>query len=451
MKSIIVENTFPLSLKGQPALDLLDAPEPKEVGLVPKAYPFIKPKLLKKEGEAVKRGEALFFDKQFPSVKFVSPAAGKIKSVVYGERRCIERIVVEPDNSDECISFDPVDNVSKLSAESLKERLLESGMWTRFRAFPFKNIPDPETLPPAVVVSVENDEPFLAQSSVYLEDRFDDFIFGINMLKQLCDKVIVAVSSDNAVVKQHLESVITHQVTGNYPANDPGVVLYNVKEDASLNKAWSITGQSLLQVVTSLRTGKYPTHTVISVGGSSFESPKHYRVRLGMPLFELAKLGLKTGPVRYIAGGLFTGDTRSKDSFLNPEEFGLNLIPDEADSEFLWFMRPGTNKPSHFKTYLSTLMPTKAWDMTTSLNGGERSCVACTACPDVCPVGLYPQFIMKSLKAGDVESAVEKGLLDCTECGLCTYICPSKIELDSLFSEAKGRLYKELISGDGHE
>ena len=77
---------------------------------------------------------------------------------------------------------------------------------------------------------------------------------------------------------------------------------------------------------------------------------------------------------------------------------------------------------------------------------GYRSCIACNQCPQVCPVELQPQLIMKSLLANDVEDAIHQGFLDCTDCGLCTYVCPSKIELDSISRDAKDKLVKELAS-----
>ena len=69
--------------------------------------------------------------------------------------------------------------------------------------------------------------------------------------------------------------------------------------------------------------------------------------------------------------------------------------------------------------------------------GANRACIACSACPDVCPVGILPQFLAKSLYNNDIEGALELGLLDCAECGLCSHICPSKIELTAIFL-AKG-------------
>ena len=48
-----------------------------------------------KEGDKVKIGQALFFDKTKTDVKWASPANGLIKEVQYGPRRVLEKIEIE--------------------------------------------------------------------------------------------------------------------------------------------------------------------------------------------------------------------------------------------------------------------------------------------------------------------------------------------------------------------
>ena len=69
------------------------------LGRVPAHHKGIVPKLDVKEGDSVLVGTPLFHDKQFYDIKVVSPVAGTVKAVVRGERRKLERIVIEPDPS----------------------------------------------------------------------------------------------------------------------------------------------------------------------------------------------------------------------------------------------------------------------------------------------------------------------------------------------------------------
>jgi Na+-transporting NADH:ubiquinone oxidoreductase subunit A len=61
-------------------------------------------------------------------------------------------------------------------------------------------------------------------------------------------------------------------------------------------------------------------------------------------------------------------------------------------------------------------------------------------------VDSLPQNILRNVKGNDVEEAMRYGLLDCTSCGVCTYVCPSKIDLSTIFSDAKDQLYKEVTA-----
>ena len=55
---------FKITFDGQPDNALSVIPTPNEVGLSPVNYKFIKAKVIVKVGDAVQKGQALFFDKK---------------------------------------------------------------------------------------------------------------------------------------------------------------------------------------------------------------------------------------------------------------------------------------------------------------------------------------------------------------------------------------------------
>ena len=125
----------------------------------------------------------------------------------------------------------------------------------------------------------------------------------------------------------------------------------------------------------------------------------------------------------------------------------INIIDSEPETEFMSFLQPGFNKPSFTTAYLSGFLNKfQKTPTSTAVNGSERDCVSCGYCEDVCPVDSLPQNILRNVKGNDVEEAMKYGLLDCTSCGVCTYVCPSKIDLSSIFSDAKDQLYKEVTA-----
>ena len=84
-----------INLKGKAAAQVSAAPASKVYGLVPDAFWGMKPKVVVKEGDEVKAGDALFVNKMHPEVKFVSPVAGVVKLVERGDRRKVLSVQVE--------------------------------------------------------------------------------------------------------------------------------------------------------------------------------------------------------------------------------------------------------------------------------------------------------------------------------------------------------------------
>jgi len=447
MKTIKVKNTYDIKLSGKPSQSVKELSTPKKVAVLPSAIDLIKPKLTVKVGDTVKVGTPVFFDKLNPNVKFLSPGSGKVVDIVYGPKRRIDEVIIELDNEEAFESFSTLtsDQVSTQSREDLVTALNEGGLWNSFRSFPFRNIPKLDVVPPSIYVSIDNDEPYMPASEVILQDRKDEFLFGLSVLQQLAEKVVVAVSDQNDSVKSLLGDAITHQVKGNYPAMNPGVVLYYTKKTSEENSAWSIGLQDVLRIAELFQTGRYPTSKIVVCAGELALEKCHYRTREGVPVEDILGEHVEREPIRYIAGGVLTGRKSARTSYLGLRDEALHVIREGKEPEMLTFFRPGFDKPTYSNTYLSALLNKSEWKMTTSLNGGYRSCISCGECPNVCPVDVLPQVLMKSIYAKDMEESISLGLLDCAECGLCTYICPSKIELDNVITGEKHRLAKEVI------
>ncbi len=447
MKKINVKNTYDIQLSGKPSLELKELSLAKKVAVLPSSIDLIKPKLMVKQGDVVKIGSKLFFDKLNPAVFFLSPGAGIVSEIVYGPKRRLDAVVIELDSveTSEEFGFLTLSQLQSSSREDVVAKLTEGGLWGCFRSFPFKQIPKIDTAPPSIYVSIDNDEPFMPSSTVLLKDKKEQFLFGLEIIKKLTGQVVVTVAEKNEEIKTLLGDVITHEIHGAYPANSPGVVLYHNKTSAAENSAWAIQCQDVLRLASLFETGHYPTEKIVVLAGELVQERCHIKTREGVPLSLVLGSFSELEPTRYIAGGIFTGRKTTKDSFIGFSDQALHVIREGKAPEMLTFFRPGFDKPTYSKTYLSSLLSKQEWVMTTSLNGGYRSCISCGECPKVCPVGIFPQLLMKSIYANDIENSLALGLLDCTDCGLCTYVCPSKIELDSIFRDEKNRLAKEVM------
>ncbi|MBC2710809.1 MAG: 4Fe-4S dicluster domain-containing protein [Desulfosarcina sp.] len=446
MNAIHLKKGFSPRIAGAPARQLRQLDAPRHVGMVPEHIPFIKPRLLVEEGDSVAIGSPLFEDKRNIRIRFLSPGGGQVARIVFGPRRIIRQIVIALDNDERCEFFDvpTVEQLDTIPRTALVEMLLNGGMWPFLRALPFMDLADPDTVPPAIIVRLGDDEPFGPDPVVYLKGREDLFGIGIDLLNKLCDRVVVNLTGDEAILPALPDQTVTHRFTGHYPSGNPSVQLYRTKTGPEQNRSWFIDGQDVILLGEFIRTGRYPVQRIMSVGGSLAPAAEHVSTRAGVPLRQLCGGGLAGRPARrYVVGGVFTGFTGSADSFVGFYQNALNLIDDGDWEEPFGFIRPGYNKPSYSTAFLSTFHR-KPFPMDCGQHGEARACVNCGTCATVCPVDILPQFTMKCLVADEVEEALAHGLLDCAECGLCTYACPSKIELREVFRSAKAQYYKEI-------
>ncbi len=445
MISVRMRKGYTLNIAGEPSFEMDILEKPVRVALLPEKIPFVRPRLKVKVGDKVKIGTPIFEDKRNSDLIFVSPGCGEITQINFGPRRVIKEIVVVLDHDEAYESFPTYGEtqIESIERDALVKALMSGGLWPLIRQLPFRDIADPDFIPPSIIVSLTSMEPFQPAPEVYLKDKIDLFELGIKILRKLSEKVIISSSSDNSSNLRQLNGYLTHSCEGSYPADDPGVLLYHIKTNPFENSAWYITGQDVLLLAALLKTGKYPVERTITLGGFLAADKKHLLTRAGIPLDHFARRRPdNTGTARHIVGGIFRGYTGAEDSYMGFYEKSLVLIPEGGEKEFLGFMRPGFNKPSRSRAFLSHFNKS-TFPMDCNCHGEERACVNCGSCAEVCPVDILPQFTYKSILADEIEEALAHGLLDCVECGLCTYVCPSKIELCNVLKNTKKAYYLE--------
>ncbi len=447
MKNIRIRKGYNLKVAGSPAATAQKTRQPTHLALLPEHIPFVKPRLKISKGDPVALGTPLFEDKRNPQILFLSPGGGRISDIRYGPRRVIQEIIIELDETEKAVEFkrhsqEEIDNMSR---EQLIQAIVSGGLWSLIKELPFRDHARPDVVPPAMYICLDSLEPFHPLPQVYLNGNESLFRFGLNVLNKLAAApVYVCQHEKNTDSASSLNGIINLTYTGNYPAHDPGVLLYRMKSSPKENRAWFINGQDVLLIARLLRNGVYPTERVVSLGGSGAPQAKHFITRMGAPLSVIA--AEQTEGWRYIQGGILTGYKAASQSYLGYLETALNLLPKgDHKGELLGLFSPGYRKPTFSRAFLSALNRDNL-EMNCNMHGGERACIACGYCALVCPVDILPQFTYKAILAGEVEESLEHGLLDCAECALCSYVCPSKIELYETLKTAKAEFYKEQVS-----
>lgn len=447
MIAVHISKGFRLNISGEPSHRLEELLKPNKVALLPEKIPFIKPRLKVQVGDQVKIGTPLIEDKRDPEVVFLSPGGGRIAEINFGPRRVIREISVVLDQDEAYVNF-PTFSAGQLemtARQDLVQTLMTGGLWPLLRELPFRDIATPDFTPPAIIVDLDATEPFQPASAVYLKENIDQFEFGLKILQKLSPTILISTAADNAFVRQQLNGYLTHIYQGEYPANDPGVLLYHIKKAPDENRSWYLNGQDVLLLARLLQTGRYPIARTIALGGHLIHNQTHLLTRTGVPLDHIVRGRAElSDAARYIVGGIFRGYQGRQDSYLGFYETSLTVISEGAEKEFLGFARPGFNKPSRSRAFLSAFNPA-LMPMDCNRHGEERACINCGYCIQVCPVDILPQFTYKSILAEEIEEALAHGLLDCVECGLCTYVCPSKIELADTLKDTKKAYYLEKI------
>jgi len=443
MHIVSVKKGYDLNLAGEPSPACDQLAPPAKVGFHPNRIPFIKPRLRVKEGESVLAGEPLLEDKRNPRVTFPVPGSGRVSRIVFGPRRVITEIVIELEPEGSAATF-PVFSSDKLTATDRSElvaAILERSVWPLFRELPFKDIPHPETLPPLIIVSLGSAAPFHPLPQVYLEGRTEDLEYGLAVLRKLTERVLVTAPVGGTGHKR-IDELVTHQVQGEYPADDPATVLYHVKTTPQGNRGWYINGQDLLTLAACLCRGHYPLERTVAVGGPRSAASRHLVTRVGAPLADLVG-HLDTEGLRLVAGGVLSGYSAALGTYLGFYETALTLMPAGELKDLFGFVLPGYRKASHSRAFLS-FFNSGPMVLECDMNGEERACINCGYCPRVCPVDILPQFAFKAVEADEIEEALALGLLDCVECGLCSFVCPSKIEITDILKKAKEAYSKEI-------
>ncbi|MCF8091307.1 MAG: NADH-quinone reductase [Desulfotignum sp.] len=431
MEKIALSKGFKLKLSGMPDTSVIHLPRPATVGVCALDIPHIRPKLLVKEKDRVKTGTPLFCDKRDTGIQYVSPGTGTVKKILFGKRRRLLEVVITLEGMDDFVQFDPVSakDLSQIPAQKLADHLKQGGVWQFLRQLPARDTADSATAPPLIIVCLNGNDIFSPHPGLVLQDNIRQFAFGLSMLKRFSDRVIVAARTDSLALLAPAKHLITLQVPDTYPAWDPGAILYHIKKEAKENAAWYIGVQDLVRMAQFLETGRYPFDTMVTVTRGSDKKP-HMITRQGSQVRLLAG---NFSPGSLITTGQLNGRIKDPDAHLGFFENTLNIIPDAPGDEMFGFIRPGLNKPTVSKAFLSSLVGRKV-QMDCTMHGEERACINCSYCENICPVDLMPSFIMKALVSDDIEEALELGLLDCCRCGLCSFTCPSKIELARILS-----------------
>ena len=410
---IKIKKGLDIPLPGQPTGEIQSIPFPNHLALDLSPFETTPFKLIKKEGESVRVGEPLAYDKKCPMRRFVSPASGIIKEVVRGLKRRLLSIVIETDHE-------------QTPFEKKKETLFEAGLAPHIRVRPGIRIAHPDRKPEAIFVKAIESAPFAPFPELQVEGYEEFFTAGIEMLKEFAPVHLVCREGSRAFSNFDVE---VHTASGPHPIGNHSVHIAAIHPITMNDQViWTLNIVDVIVIGRWKLEGVYHAQRVISVAG---DKGGFYRVHSGTPLSDL----LEGEGDRIISGDPLMGVEVGPEGYLGFYHHTVCSLPEpKVKREFLHFFKLNRKGYTASKAYV---FRRKMATLSTLMHGEERAFVDGAIYDRVMPLPIETMLLVKMLLTEEYEKGEALGLLGVhpEDFALPTYICPSKIEMTEIVKE----------------
>lgn len=436
-----------INLKGKAAKQKFSVKAAAQYALVPDDFVGMTPKVVVREGDKVKAGDALFVNKKQTDVKFASPVSGVVQAVVRGDRRKVLRVVVEADKDQQYVDFGQK-QVASLDGDAVVKALLEAGLFGYINQLPYAVSTTPDQKPRAVFVSALRDMPLAGDFEYELQGNEEDFQTGLTALSKVAPVYLGIGAKQTSKALTEAKDVEVNVFDGPCPAGNVGVQVNNI---APVNKGevvWTVDPTAVIFFGRLFRTGKVDLRRLVAVAGSEITKPEYAEVLVGQPIADLleGKLAAKDH-VRIINGNPLTGRKATKDDFVGGNTSEITVIP-EGDNvdEMLGWILPRTNDFSVSRSYFSWLFgKNKEYALDARVKGGERHMIMSGEYDKVLPMDIYAEYLIKAIIAGDIDRMEQLGIYEVApeDFAVAEFVDSSKLELQHIVRQGLDMLRKE--------
>ena len=404
------------------------------VSLMPNKFRGVKPKLMISEGEHVKIGQAIFFDKTKPNVKWASPGNGKVKKIKFGPRRVIEEveIAVEGNEALENKVFTK-EQIDSSDRNTILNHILEANLFPLIRQRPFNKIANPKSSPRDIFISGYNTAPLSVDIHSIIKDNEEFFQLGLTALSKLTDgQVFLTLKNE---IK--FDDVKVQTISGPHPAGNIGIQIHHTKPLKPNEIVWTVNAQHVITLGRLFKTGIYDPKIVISVGGSGSNKPENLRVTTGSSVGSIIENQQLNSPVRLVSGDVLTGEIVSQENFIGFYDSTITILNDDVKRPFLGMLSLGNSKTKYSLTNTFLTFTDSLFNFTTSQNGEKRAMVPINAWENVLPMNILPNPLYRAILSQDIEEMEKLGIWECDDedFALCSFACPSKIDVGKVIRD----------------
>lgn len=403
------------------------------------------PRLMVREGDAVKAGTPLFTDKYRENIIFTSPVSGIIEEISRGDKRVLEEIRIKSGEKPEFEDFGKSDPL-KSSREDIIEKLLKSGAWAMIRQRPYTIIANPANTPKGIYVSGFDTSPLAPDYSLIVKESTADFQTGLDVLSKLTgSSVKLGLPGGKSDFPKVSNADITY-FDGPHPAGNVGIQIHNTNPINKGDIVWVVNILDVIIIGRLFSKGIYDTSIIIPLCGSEVKNPKYFKTYKGASIQSLVKNNLNEGLVRMISGNVLTGSRIKSDGYLGFYHNQFTVIPEGNYFEFFGWALPGLDKFSYSKSFFSYLTPNRKYRLDTNFHGAERAYVMTGQYEKVFPMDIYPMQLIKACLAENIELMENLGIYEVDEedFALIEFIDTSKTEIQQIIRKGLDLIRKEM-------
>ena len=441
-KTIKLKKGFDIKLAGKAEKQLGDFKRAKTFAIKPADFMGMqRPKVTVNEGDSVKAGTPILFDKAMESVQYVAPVSGEIVEIKRGEKRKLLEIKILADAEITYESFEKFteSSLKTLTKETAVAQLCKGGVWPQLIQRPFGIVANPQDSPKAIFISGFDTNPLSPDYALTLKGEEKYFQAGVLVLQKLTSGKVhlgLELDAEIAPVFANVQGVQVNKFSGQHPAGNVGVHIHHIDPINKGEIIWTISPFGVVQIGKLFIEGKYDASKIVAVTGSEAKNAAYAKTFIGACVDTLVNGNIKNDHIRVVSGNVLTGEKISSDGYLGYYANQITLIPEGDYEEFLGWLKPSSTKLSFHKALglLSFLNRSKEYVVDTNAHGEERPFVVTGAFEKVLPMDILPTYLFKAIVSEDFDEMEELGLYEVIEedVAICEFIDPSKNELQKL-------------------
>ena len=445
--NFIIKKGLDIKLLGEAEKTIVDL-NAEKFAIKPPDFIGCFPKVIVKEGDDVKAGTPLYFDKYRDNIIFTSPVSGKVEAIKRGPKRRLLEIIIDSDGKNEAIDFGS-SKINSLKKDEIVEKMLKSGVWPVLRQRPYSVIANPNETPKAIFVAAYDTSPLAPDFDLIVHGQGDEFQAGLDVLTKLTEGIVhLNVDANRTTSKVFLNSknVQINTFSGPHPSGNVSVHISKVDPINKGDIVWYLYPQDVLTIGKLFLEGKYDSSRVIALAGSEVKNPKYYKTFVGASITNMVADNTSKGDNRFISGTVLTGEKIEKDGFVGFYDSIVTVIPEGNHHEFFGWLLPGFGKFSFSKTFPAWLTPNKKYKVDTNLHGGVRAYVMTGKFEKVFPFDIYPLQLIKAVLVEDIDLMENLGIyeIDHEDFALCEVIDTSKTEIQSIIRKGLDMMRQEM-------